>query len=542
MLDSQEHFRIISDTASDAIVTIDEDSTILFANPAAGKLFGYSTEELLGRSLAMLMPERMRSRHRAGIQRHARTGERHLDWQAITLPGLHRDGHEIVLEISFGDYIKNGRRYYTGIMRDITEREQVRRRLGAEQKVMQILAVAQQADAALVSILEVIGKEFNWDFGAMWSVSAERNTIAARHIWTRRPDALANFAQETRAATFQFGQGFPGRVWAATRTLWINSIENEQNFPRRDAAVADGLRSALAFPIRHANRVFGVMEFLAKERREPDDSLIAAMDTVGTAVGQFLDTRYTLQELQRANVVKSEFLATMSHELRTPLNAMIGYSQLLLDGIPEPIPEGAQEKVERISVSAKHLLGLIEEILSFSRLEAEEETARLEPINPRSLATEVANLVEPLALQKGLDFRTQLPELCDTVATDAMKLRQILVNLLGNAIKFTDQGGVILRLEDEGNCIRYDVEDTGPGISREYQAKIFEPFWQVESGRTRKVGGTGLGLSVTRKLARLLGGDVTVDSDVGRGSIFRVRLPKQPLPHSRHSDHSHAPA
>ena len=233
------------------------------------------------------------------------------------------------------------------------------------------------------------------------------------------------------------------------------------------------------------------------------------------------------QEAERANRVKSEFLATMSHELRTPLNAMIGYSDLLLAGVPDPIPAGAAQKVERVRVSARHLLQLIEEILTFSRLEAGEEKIDLETFDPGALVEEVQALTEPLALAKGLEFVCSIPAEPNLMASDPRKVRQILVNLVGNAAKFTQQGRIDLAMEEIGNTVVFRVADTGPGIPADHLETIFEPFYQVAGGMTRKAEGTGLGLSVTRRLARLLGGDVSVESEPEQGSTFVVQLPRQ---------------
>jgi signal transduction histidine kinase len=232
-----------------------------------------------------------------------------------------------------------------------------------------------------------------------------------------------------------------------------------------------------------------------------------------------------------ANQAKSVFLATMSHELRTPLNAILGYADLLDAGVPEPIGERARQQVKRIDEGGRHLLEIIEMILTFSRIDVNEESVSLGATDLHGVLRSAVDLAEPLAVQKGLRLVVDLSEIPTIAVTDAQKVRQILINLIGNAVKFTDTGQIRVHGETAADGgVHIHVSDSGPGIAPEHADRIFEPFWQVDQGYTRKHGGTGLGLTVSRRLAHLLGGDLRVASTPGSGSTFTLSHPRLDIP------------
>ena len=254
---------------------------------------------------------------------------------------------------------------------------------------------------------------------------------------------------------------------------------------------------------------------------EDEAVLVQLAQTAAVAV----ENARLYEEALEANRIKSGFLATMSHELRTPLNAMIGYAELLEMGVPEPIGDASRAQVERIRLAAHHLLQLIEEILTFSRIEAGRERVEVEPVALKALADEVCAIIEPLAAGRGLEFHVEVPDGGVVLWTDPRKVRQILLNLLGNAVKFTAEGEVRFHAEQRGDRVLLEVRDTGIGIPPEEQEKIFEPFWQAETEMHARVSGTGLGLPVTLRLVELLGGEMRVTSAAGQGSVFSVELP-----------------
>jgi PAS domain S-box-containing protein len=288
--------------------------------------------------------------------------------------------------------------------------------------------------------------------------------------------------------------------------------------------------SALSVPLLARGRTLGVITLcMAESGRTYTAADLHLAEELGRRAALAVDNARLYQAATAANQAKSEFLAVMSHELRTPLNAILGYTDLLVMGVPHPLQEGSTRQVQRIGASARHLLQIIEQILAFSRLEAGREEAFPEEVELCELVRETAALIQPLAGQKGLEFDLQLPDDPIPLVTDPGKLRQILLNLLSNAIKFTESGVVGLRAEAADGGVRITVRDTGVGLAPEHLERVFEPFWQADHSRTRQAGGTGLGLSVTRQLAQLLGGEVSAESQVGQGTTFTVTLPRAPV-------------
>jgi signal transduction histidine kinase len=233
------------------------------------------------------------------------------------------------------------------------------------------------------------------------------------------------------------------------------------------------------------------------------------------------------RQLQRASEYKSQFVSSVSHELRTPLNAIIGLTDMLVTNAARFGTEKALEPLNRVHRAGTHLLGLINQVLDLSKIEAGKLELAPERVNLALLLDEVAGTARHLAEQNKNRLILEVQENLGAVTADAMRLRQILLNLLSNACKFTKQGDVTLqarRITNDGGWLELSVADTGIGMSPEEQARLFAEFSQADSTTAQKFGGTGLGLAISRKLARMMGGDVTVTSEPGKGSVFTVRL------------------
>jgi signal transduction histidine kinase len=353
---------------------------------------------------------------------------------------------------------------------------------------------------------------------------------ALEAIERRRPLTLDDPSPQARAVRL----GEPVLIPEVRDGLLERIAEDEEHLALLRRA---GPRSLLCVPLVAAGRVLGSLLFGLRgheQRYGPQDLEVAQelARRVALAVDHarlYDAARAAQREAEAANRAKSDFLATMSHELRTPLSAIIGYAELLADGVVAPVVPAQEAPLSRIGASARHLLALIEDILTFARVEAGRDELRTTRVDAVELAREVAEMIEPSALQQALAFAVRAPADALPIVTDARKARQILLNLLGNAVRYTERGEVVLEVTaaDDGGVV-FVVRDTGLGIAPEHRARIFEPFWQVDQSHARRQGGTGLGLAVSRRLAELLGGELRIESALGSGSTFSLALPDVP--------------
>jgi len=288
----------------------------------------------------------------------------------------------------------------------------------------------------------------------------------------------------------------------------------------------------LRFVIYPLNRMSNTMTAIAAGDYSQAVPYVDRRDEIGrmarslsTFRGALMGLKAAQMQAEAASRHKSDFIANMSHELRTPLNAIIGLSDMLLEDAESPDTRELKESLPRIGAAAKHLLGLINEILDLSTIEAGHMPVKLVRFAPASLAEETLATVAPMARQKGLRVAAVYPGQLPEIVSDPQRVRQILINLLGNAVKFTDAGEVRIEVTASARGVQFAVVDTGPGIAAHDIGRLFQEFTQLDARPTRKFGGSGLGLALSRRMARLLGGDVTLASEVGRGSSFVLALP-----------------
>jgi signal transduction histidine kinase len=293
-----------------------------------------------------------------------------------------------------------------------------------------------------------------------------------------------------------------------------------------------GFRALLVAPLVRGEEIVGM---LVVRRRTPGAFPQNTVDLVKTFAAQsvlaiqnarlFHEIEDKGRQLEVASKHKSQFLANMSHELRTPLNAILGYTELILDNIYGEAPEKMRSVLERVQTNGKHLLGLINDVLDLSKIEAGQLTLSLSEYSLAELVQSVYVAVEPLASRKSLALTTNVAKGLPVGHGDERRLAQVLLNLVGNAIKFTDTGEVAIEASCADGSFSLAVRDSGPGIAAADQAKIFEEFQQVDDTSTRTKGGTGLGLAISKRIVEMHGGRILVDSELGKGSTFTIRLP-----------------
>lgn len=541
----EEKTRAILEATIDGIIVLNEKLEIEDYNKAASDIFGYDIDELKGKKIIELVRDiTSRKQHIELIEPVFINPQPTIVYEA---KAVRKDMTLFPIEFAVSKMSMNHNLNNICVVRDIFERKQEELYLEMQHAITRILVEHIKIGQALPHVVKILCETMRIDIGLIWELNSTETALTCSFIWHQADsEELKEFIKVSQNFAFKYGEGLPGRTWKNKKFEWVHDILIDSDFPRIEFASKIGLHGAFAYPLLYENKVIGVLEFYMRRFIKASPALLDSLNDIINQIGIFIareriqeskesierfavELKQAKEEAESASKAKSEFLANMSHELRTPLNAIIGYSEMLQEDASDAGLEDYIVNLSKIIGSAKHLLSLINDILDLSKIESGKMDIFLEDVNIKEILTELSTTILPLIQKNHNEYKLSISDELNIMHTDVVRLRQCLLNLLSNASKFTQNGTITLDvqpLEQNGtSLVQFSVIDTGLGISQEKLSKLFQAFSQADMSTTRKYGGTGLGLYLTKRFCNMLGGSITVKSEENCGSTFTIVLP-----------------
>ncbi len=537
-------------TSLDCIVAIDAESRVVEWNSAAEKTFLYSRDEAVGRPLfELIIPPALREAHRIGMAHYLETGEGPVLGHRIEMPALKADGTEIPVEVAIQRIEGSEPAAFSATLRDIGDRKAAEAALETHARLAGLAAdvgLSLTRDDALQANLqacaEALARDLNAAVARVWTLDESGDVLELQ--------ASAGMDTDVHGSQSRLpvAEHPIGRIARDRAPRVVRLDPDDPSFGEADWILRGEMVGFAGYPLLLDGRALGVLGVYSPDPPLARDAL-RALATAADAIALGVNRKRVERDLERAKEkaeeasrTKSLFLANMSHELRTPLNAILGYSEMLQEeaedqGVPDFVPD-----LQKINGAGKHLLSLINDVLDISKIEAGKMEVYLEEFDVATLLDEVEATVVPLVEKNGNVLRVERRGELGTMRSDLTKVRQCLFNLVSNAAKFTEGGTIGLEVGRETmegvdspvpeDWMTFSVTDTGIGMSAEQILRLFQAFTQADASTTRKYGGTGLGLTITRRFCQMMGGDVSVASVPGEGSAFtmkvRANIPEPP--------------
>jgi PAS domain S-box-containing protein len=548
----------VLDTVLDGILVIDDGGVVSTFNRGAEAIFGYAAVEVLGKNIRMLMPEPDRSRHDGYLRQYKETGHAKIIGVGREVVGARKDGSRVPLELSVTEMWLEGKRCYTGLLRDISQRKAAEAALAKKNEELEVTARRDRIGAHVMialnehhdtktpaaEVLRVLADDAGYRPLAFYEYDEWRGGLFLRAGLSLAP----GYAEKT----IRVGEGVVGDAAARRQPVFVDAPASAPFSLDTGVGVLPAA-TVFALPLLHLEKLLGVVVGASQTPLVDGDrawlAQVASTVAIGTYAAQQFQELKALsvqlnersrkieaqnRELDHASRLKSEFLASMSHELRTPLNAIIGFSEVLKDGILGTLPPEQLDYVSEVYSSGRHLLSLINDILDLSKIEAGKMELDIAPVQIAELIGNALTIIKERAFKGGVTLTPAIDPGITSIDADGRKLRQIIYNLLSNAVKFTPQGGAVrVDVTRHGSTVELAVVDSGIGIAPQELPRLFQPFEQLEGGSARRFEGTGLGLVMVKNLVELHHGTLGVESELGKGSRFWVRLPAtQPGAHA----------
>ena len=516
----------IIESSDDAIISKDLNGIITSWNASAERLFGYTSDEIVGKPITTLIPpDRLHEEPR--ILERIRRGEPISHYETVR---CRKDGTLLDISVTVSPLRdQNGKIIGASkIARDITERVQNERRRTAQYSVASLLAGSWSLAEAGPRIIESIAAIGDWISGSIWLQDQAEDRLSCLATWHQDKPELAGFAKATRAIVLPIGSGLPGQVSTSQKPAWIRDVRHDDNFARAAAAARANLKGAFAFPLCAEGKVNGVLELFSSQIVRPDDDLLSLVEALGSEIGLFIHRRRIEEELKRqkeaaesANAAKDRFLATLSHELRTPLTPILIWAGGMVNdpSLPPEIDEGLQMVCRNVELEAR----LIDDLLDLTRITRGKLQLHLRKSSAHDLLGHAMDIVREEIASRQLHLSVQLQAADHVVLADAARLQQVFWNLLKNASKFTPaNGGVTVRTANpQPQALTIEISDTGIGIEPEHLERVFEAFEQIGPRRE----GLGLGLAISKAIVEMHHGSIRAFSQgSGKGAKFVIDL------------------
>lgn len=537
---SEERTRAIITSATDAFVAIDSESRILEWNPQAEKTFGWPRVEVLGKLLyEVLIPPEYKDAHLKGLAQFHQSGEGPILNRRIEVTAMHRDGRRIPVELMVYPIRRKDSVIFGAFLHDISERKKAERLNLIQFSATRIMAEAPSAEEAVPPLLKSIGTGLDWPVCELWLKNKEGTSYHAG-LWSA--DARIEKTLQASGVSYDFST-------LGASPAWLSLITG-QNLPRGEVLSSAGIQTALLCPIVEAEDTLGVLCLYHRDILSSDGKIMDLMNDLVRHFGVFLKKRWVEEDLRKlsrelelkvdertreladvniklsreaaekqilyeqaktANRLKDEFLATISHELRTPMNVILGHSELLYGS--ELTEEEKRKSIEAIYRNTKAQVHIVSDILDVSRFITGKAQLNIENVDMEDLVSTAVESVLPAASAKDIQVEEHIAADVGVVRGDPTRLQQVLWNLLSNAVKFTPRHGKVdVTLSRDESNVSVEVKDNGKGIDPSFLPYVFERFRQEDASTTRKFGGLGLGLAITRNIVEAHGGSIQVFS------------------------------